>query len=199
MSSNPGEIKMPASPPENTAGMGTGMPKAAEITIESLSAPEALEMLGKNPVGFVQQIVAGMTEKYLADLKEQAELRGALNAFRKAHPEAVRFEPFILQEVVALIQNDPDGVIDPWDKLLEKALKAFSTKFEATVKDELAKGDEIRAEEKVKAPFVEGAANRVMPELPPSFTRAQIAAMSQAEFLKNEAAINEALKNNRIR
>jgi hypothetical protein len=46
---------------------------------------------------------------------------------------------------------------------------------------------------------VEGAANRVIPEAQPAFSRDQIARMSLDEFLKNEASINEALKNNRIR
>jgi len=45
---------------------------------------------------------------------------------------------------------------------------------------------------------MESAGNRIPTELPATFTRAQIAGMSMQDFLKNEAAINDALKNNRI-
>ena len=48
-------------------------------------------------------------------------------------------------------------------------------------------------------PHVEGAANRVTAENPTNFTREQIGKMSMQDFLKNESAINDALKNNRIR
>lgn len=204
MSINPDEPRMPMPASEASAAQADGAaenaaPQANEISLSTLPAARALDLMIKDPVGFVQQIVASTTEKHLADLKEQAELRGALNAFRKAHPEAARFEPFILQEVISLIQNDPDGVIDPWDKLLAKGLENFRQKFTATVNEEFAKGETAGTENMPQAPFVEGAANRIMPEAPPSFTRAQIAAMSRSDFLKNEAAINEALKNNRIK
>ena len=123
-------------------------------------------------------------------------LRGALNGFFKAHPDAMPFQNFIMAEVAELIRTDADGVIEPWDKLLEKGLKRFDEKFRDKIKAEAsaeaAPNDTARA-------FVEGAANRQLPDGPSSFTRDQIAAMSMDEFLKNEAAINEALRNKRIR
>lgn len=164
----------------------------------ALPAAQALDMLMQDPVGFVQKIVSGTTEQVLTDLKEQAELRGALNLFRRMHPEFTRFEPFILQEVVTLIETDPDGVIDPWDKLLEKAMQNFRQKFQQTVKEETLDAEKPGGS-KQEPPFVEGAVNRVAPQPSPAFTRDQIAKMSMDDFLKNEAAINEALKNNRIR
>jgi hypothetical protein len=46
---------------------------------------------------------------------------------------------------------------------------------------------------------MEAATNRSAPDLPPSFTREQIAGMSLSDFLKQEAAINAALKEGRVR
>lgn len=189
--SNDGGALSAATP---NAAQNADIQQVAEGMLSALPAAQALKALMQNPVGFVQQIVSQTTESALADLKDQAELRGALNMFRKAHPEFSRFESFILQEVVALIENDPDGVIDPWDKLLEKAMSNFQRKFQETVKQESIKRDSL-----AEPPFVEGAANRVIPEAQPAFSRDQIARMSLDEFLKNEASINEALKNNRIR
>jgi hypothetical protein len=176
------------------AAQNVDIQQVAEGMLSALPAAQSLKALMQNPVGFVQQIVAQTTESALADLKDQAELRGALNMFRKAHPEFSRFESFILQEVVSLIETDPDGVIDPWDKLLEKAMKNFQRKFQETVNQEAIKRDSLS-----EPPFMEGSANRVIPEPQPAFSRDQIARMSLDEFLKNEAFINEALKNNRIR
>lgn len=164
-------------------------------TLTELSPQQALAEFVKNPVGFIQSIIQQEAHLHLADLKEEAELRGAINAFRKANPEFSRFEPFIMQEVVSLIQNDPDGIIDSWEILLEKGLKNFRQKFRDTVTGKSSDLNENTSE----APYMETATNRKMPEPPPSFTREQIAGMSMPDFLKNEAAINEAMKAKRIR
>jgi hypothetical protein len=155
---------------------------------------DLLSQFVQSPVDFIRQIIAEEAGKHLANLKEEAELRGALNAFRKSNPDFVRFEPLILQEVGRLIQNDPDGDIDPWEKLLEKASENFKKKFQAMLEEgslkPLLKGQQ--------PPFIESSNNRIVQEHPPRFSRTQIANMSMGEYLKNEAAIDDALKSQRI-
>lgn len=171
--------------------------------LDALTPAQALELLAKDPVAFVKAIVDSAARMHLADLKEEAELRGVLDVFRNTHPEFQRFEPFILQEVATLLQNDPQSGAATWSQLLEKAMANFSTKFEARLKesvqsnpDEPAKTD---ASERQNPPYMESATNRSPAKQPPSFTRDQIARMSLADFVKNEGAINDAIQNNRIR
>lgn len=165
------------------------------ISLQELPPEQALELLVKNPVEFVQTLIRNAAQVHLSDLREEAELRGALNLFRKAHPEFTRFEPFIMQEIVYLLQSDPDGGIEPWDVLLEKGLQTFREKFVQTVQESQAAGKEPSAE----PPYMETATNRVAPDMPQNFTREQISKMSMRDFLKNESAINAALKEKRIR
>lgn len=155
----------------------------------------AVQALLQDPIGFVQQIVETEAQKHLYSLKEEAELNGAISSFRKAHPEFDKFRDMILPEVARLIQSDEDGHIAPWTSLLEKALENVKTALAETVKQEV----KTMQQNAPQPPFVEGKSNRVQPELPPSFTQEQIRNMSMAEFLKNEAAIDDALRNGRIK
>jgi len=191
----------PELPPESGINANPTMPipQQTEVNPAVLSTQQALELLMQNPVSFIQQLINRSAESYLADLKEEAELRGALHAFRKANPDIGQFEPFILQEVARLIQTDPDGIIDPWHILLEKAKTGFSKNFQDMLESEAMKKRLQPTENTTEPPFMEGAANRVLTEMPPSFTREQIANMSLADFLKHETAINDALANKRIR
>jgi hypothetical protein len=170
---------------------GNGSPP--NIPPTDLPNQQAVEALLRDPAGFIRSIVDEAAQNHLATLKEEAELRGAINAFRKTHPEFERFEPFIMQEVVHLIQNDEDGAIAPWDQLLEKASETFKQKFQETMKGQIMPNDNPQP------PAIEGTAQRMLPEAAPSFTREQIANMSMEEFMKNETAINHALQNQRIR
>ncbi len=170
-----------------------------EIPLEALSPEEALQVFSANPVAFIQGVVNTSATKHLADLKDEAELNGALRAIRREKPEFSRFEPFILHEVAELIRNDPDGVIDPWQDLLEKGFEQFKKKFRETLEKNPEALEQKASGIPAEAAFVEGGASRAMPQEPPSFSRQQIAGMSAAEFLANEKAINEALKLNRIR
>ncbi|WMU93398.1 hypothetical protein EMOOHJMP_00205 [Microcystis phage MaAM05] len=171
----------------------------APPSIESLPPNQALELFVSDPFSFVQQIVEDAAKSHLADLKEEAELKSALNGFRKKSPEFARFEPFILQEVVTLLREDPDGGTDQWETLLEKGLAIFSQKFQDTLKEKLNASDsEKNTSNPNQTPYMEAATRRQTPTEPLRFSRQQIAQMSLPEFLKHEAAINEALKNNRV-
>lgn len=200
----PPQPKNPAMPYPNgptPSPMPAAMPPEVDMAspsdLQNLPPQQAVELLLTDPVGFVKSIVDSAAKVHLSDLKEEAELRGILAAFRKNNPDYARFEPFILQEVVLLLEQDPDAATDPWDKLLEKATDAFKQKFSQVVEEEKQK-KEHSALPLSEPPYVEGAANRTVQPTPSHFTREQIARMSMAEFLANEAAINDALTHNRI-
>ncbi len=192
---SPKPMNRPATAPQNPSISANLTPPS----IESLPPNQALELFVSDPFSFVQQIVEDAAKTHLADLKEEAELKSALNSFRKKSPEFARFEPFILQEVVTLLREDPDGGIDQWETLLEKGLAIFSQKFQDTLKEKLNASDSEKSTiSPDKNPYMETATKRQTPTEPPRFSRQQIAQMSLPEFLKNEAAINDALKNNRV-
>ena len=165
----------------------------------ALSPEDALAALNGNPVGFIRDVVDKAALEHWQRLKEEAELEGALRTFRKAHPDARQFEPFIMQEVADLIQNDDDGVIDPWHKLLEKGLEVFKKKFKATLKNDPGLLEKQADETPETVMQMEGRNNRTLPKATASFTRDQIAKMSLSEFVAQEEALNEALKSKRIR
>jgi hypothetical protein len=158
-----------------------------------MPAEQALELFMQDPVGFIRRIVGDEAETHLAALKEQAELHGAINAFRKSHPEFQRFESFILQEAATLLQGNDTTGANSWSEILEKAMDNFKQKFTQTLLENQTPGNSVNS-----PPHVEGAGNRTADEAPATFTREQIAKMSLPDFLKNESAINDALKNNRI-
>lgn len=168
-------------------------------SLETLNPAQALELFISDPFAFVQQIVSDAAQTHLADLKEEAELKSALNAYRKKSPEFQRFEPFILQEVVTLLRDDPDGATASWEQLIEKAMQLFRQKFEATLQAKMDDPSEQTGASVAQPPHMESRTNRLPQVEPPSYTRKQIAKMSLAEFLKNEATINDAIQNNRIR
>jgi len=162
---------------------------------------ELLNQFYQDPVNFIRRVVNDSAEKYLTDLKEQAELHGALRIARQSNAEFGQFENFILQEVADIIQHDPDGVIAPWPDLLTQGYEQFKTKFQALVKqnpDWLLQHQD-QSQLIVPEKTMENTGVRKTPEIPPTFTRQQIASMSPAEFLAQEAAIDRALKLNRIR
>jgi hypothetical protein len=166
-------------------------------SLETLPPAQALELFITDPFAFVRQIVEDAAKTHLSDLKEEAELKNALSAFRKKSSEFQRFEPFILQEVVTLLKEDPEGSTASWETLLEKATVIFGQKFEATLQAKM-ENEDAQTNKAIAPPHMEAAANRAPITEPPSFTRKQIANMSLPEFLKKEAAINEAIQNNRI-
>jgi hypothetical protein len=166
-----------------------------EMALNALPSAKAMELLLQDPIGFIQKIVDEAADHHLTDLKEQAELNGALSAFRKIHPEFQRFEPFIVQEAGELLKHDDTLANEDWPQILEKAMENFKQKFSQTVQE-----NQLSAQTPApRPPYVEGSSNRIAPENPANFTREQIGKMSMQDFLKNESAINDALRNNRIR
>ena len=172
----------------------------APQTIDALPPEQALTVFVQNPVGFIRDIVEQAASMHLTNLKEEAELRGALNAIRKSHPQYAQFEEFILQETGKVIQEDPETAIKPWHDLLEAGLERFKKNFKELIKAEAGKAtSEAGSIPNAPVPYMEGASVRELPTEVPSFTREQIAKMSLDEFLAKEPAINQALQNNRIK
>lgn len=191
VNANPKQTVTPGSSPENPP---LPLPTSQNLDPASLSTQQALALFSQDPVGFIQKIVNDAAGYHLAALKEQAELHGAISAFRQAHPEFQRFSKFILQEAANLLQRDDSVATDSWNQILEKAMDNFKQKLEQTIQE----NPSAMSQNDQNPPYIEGAGNRSAVEVPPSFTRAQIGKMSMQDFLKNEAAINDALKNNRI-
>jgi hypothetical protein len=162
--------------------------------LSGLPPEKAMSLFSENPVGFIQTVIDTEAAKHLATLKEQAELDAALKTFKQSQPEFERFQPFIMHEAVKLLQTDTSVANDSWPQIFEKASRNFKQTLAQTVQE----GKLGMNNEQSQPPHVEGSSNRQAAETPASFTRAQIGKMSMADFLKNESAINEALKNNRI-
>ncbi len=189
-----GSAGLPAEP-SVTSTAAANAASRFENNLDTLSASQAMHLFSSDPVGFIQKIVSDAANEHLADLKEQAELNGALSFFRRLHPEFLRFEPFIVQEAAEILRKDDSIASEPWPKILEKAMEQFRQKFSETIQENVT----VAQAQAQTPPHVEGSANRALPEMPANFTREQIAKMSMQDFLKNESAINDALKNNRIR
>ncbi len=169
--------------------------------LTSLSPQGALLALQSNPVQFVQAVIDEEAGKHLVRLKEEAELQGALRAFRKKYPELQAFEGLILEQVATVINEDEDGILEPWDVLFEKGRERFELNFQGMLINSTTQSREDvepRLND-IEPPHLEGASAREPKEGLPSFSRQQIANMSLAEFKKNESKINQALKMKRIR
>ena len=156
------------------------------------------EAFDADPVGFIKDIIAQEAEGHLAKLTEtlaeSAQIQQTVLALRKHNPEFAQFEPYILQEVAHLIQNDPDGILDPWPVLFDKAMAAFKANFQKIMANQVPEG----AKNEPSKAQMEPAGNRDGSNKPQRFTRNQIAQMSLDEYLRNESAIGEALKAGRI-
>lgn len=187
----------------NKKGFGTKQDVAAD---SPMSPQEALRQFEQNPIGFIQGVIDQVAGQHLDTMREQIELQSALFFARKHDADFQRFEPYILQELARLIQNDEDGILDPWPDLIERAKDQFRQKFV-----QLAQSNPHQLQELLqvgKSPagggttgtaYQEKATNRRSVVEPGSFSRKAIASMSMDEFLEQEEAINQALRDQRIR
>jgi hypothetical protein len=173
-----------------------GVPQGA--TPSPPSVEQHLAHFCQDPESYIRQIVTQEAEKHLINLKETAELQGALNMMRKAQPDFSRFEPFILREVARNLQEDDDGKIAPWPDLLEQGLKHFKEKFSTLIKDKTYSSQPLQENPMTERAHMEGAQQRKTLPASPNFTAQQIEHMSLEEFLNHEADINQALKDGRI-
>lgn len=160
------------------------------------SAEEMMLEFQADPIGFIESVVDASAEKHLSTLRDETELRAALRAFWKKHETSREFEPYVMQALEHVIKTDDDGILGPWDELLEKALQVFQSQFKSMVKNHPSLKHQQLPQQSA---HVETSQRRAMPKGAPSFTRKQIANMSSADFAKHESAIEEAMRLGRIR
>lgn len=190
--------------------MNTNLPETAHYIeqpkpeLDKPPAPptpaEAMKQFEKDPVGFIQGIIEASAGQHLDLMREQLELQSALHFARRYQPDFQRFEPFILQELAQLIQQDEDGILDPWPDLLDRAMERFRERFLALLKKDPEKVKELLAPEAsfdTKA-HKEKASNKKTKTNAPNYTRKQIESMTLEDFIAQEATINQALKDQRI-
>lgn len=165
---------------------------------EPPSMEEIFQHLMDDPEGYLRELMNNVAQKELQLLREELELKSALQLAQQKYPEFKSFQQHILQELMGLVDEDPDAVSLPWPDLLDRGYERLQARFQEAMQNLPEQLAQATAEDVGKA-FVEGNAPRRPQPLVPSYTRQDIARMSLQEFLENEAAINEALKNNRIR
>jgi len=168
---------------------------SSELTrLMNLPPAEAGQALMADPIGVITSIIGELANDHLMLAAQQLELQAALEVARRSQPDFNRFEPMILQEMSSLIANDEDGVLDPWPELIQRASERFASKLQAMLKQH----PELAQATNTPIPYMEGADPRPMAAAKPNYTRKAIESMSLEEFLTNEEAINNALRNNRI-
>jgi hypothetical protein len=178
--------------------------KNTEAT-NSISVEEALALFSKDPIGFINEVVSGLIDYHSGSLTEQMALQNALLIAQKTIPEFKQFEPYILKELADLITNDEDGVLDPWPVMIDRAVTAFKKRFSQMVEQDPGLTAQWLNQENsienrsAKPTGIEPNGARTQPAVQPQFTRKAISQMSMEEFLANESAINQALKERRVK
>lgn len=171
------------------------------MTPESTPVPEMPDELAlltqfkKDPIAFIRKEIDTAIKAYLLTANEDGQARMAMQQFVKEHPDAEPVMSYILEEVARLIEEDEDGVLAPWNELFNQALENFVMKFQGTLKP----SENRSPKERPKTPFVEQGKLPMKGISPRTFTRAEIGKMSPEEYLANEAAIQEAYKEKRIK
>jgi hypothetical protein len=162
---------------------------------------ESLKQFQTDPVGFIQAVVEKTGAQHLDLIREQMEMQSAIHFARRYQKDFEKFEPFILQEVAQMIQSDADGILDPWPDLIEQATQRFRTRFVDMLKNNPEEMKQLLKLEGDPTPTVykEKAGKQRSPEVKPSYTRQQIASMSLSDFMSQEASINQALQEKRIK
>jgi hypothetical protein len=171
---------------------------------DSISAEEALQLFNNDPIGFINEVVSGLIDYHSGSLSEQMALQNALMVAQKTIPEFRQFEPYILKELADLIASDSDGILEPWPIMIEKAVAAFKERFAQMAKDDQALTQELMGKlahqsSSAQPISLEASGTRTPVEVKPHFTRKDISSMSMEEFLTNESAINQALKERRVK
>ena len=180
--------------------MNSEMPVSSD-QVNALSPEAALQKLQENPVLFIEEMIEKSAGQHLDLMREQLELQSALHFAKRYLPDFQRFEPFILQELAQMIQDDEDGVLEPWPDLLEQAMERFRERFLKLIKEDPDRVNTLLSPESegIEPVHKERAHNRKVNKAKPSYTRKQIESMSLEDFLTHEATINQALKDQRIK
>ncbi len=176
------------------ASLSQEMPMASENN----DALEAIfQRMMTDPEGYLSELIGQVMQHELMLIREEAALKSALNYAQKRYPEFKSFEKYIMKELSDLLQNNPETDSLSWDELLDKGVEQMQARLQEAMKQGGDPSGDSPAES-AKAYF-EGQASRQPQPAAATFTRDQIAKMSLSDFMANESAINDALRNNRIR
>jgi len=174
--------------------------------LKALAPADALKLFEKDPVTFMLDLINAYFVLHSTAFQQSVEFQAALLALRQHDPAFVYYQQAILQEARAIVEQngspeDPegDGLVDNWITLLLKA--------KANVEAHLQNGGMedpktlMMTDTTVTPPpgiALESSQKAKPKEAKKTITRQQIAKMSREEYLKNETAIKQALKEGRI-
>ncbi len=168
-------------------------PEASEET-PLVSTESVYKKLVEDPEGYLSELMGNILRQEMQLMREELELKSALKMARQKYPEFAHFEHYVLQELMALMEDDAEVDRRSWDDLMDEGFARLQQKLKSAVEQSAAQL--LPASEEMA--FMEGNAVRKPVVAQPTFTRDQISKMSMQDFLKFEDAINEALKNNLI-
>ena len=178
-------------------------PEIAHL-LQELSPKDAFTLFQQNPVAFMMDLMNAYFTLHVSAMQQGSEFQAAIHALQQHDPAFVHYLQPIIQELRAIVDKqgnptDPegDGLTDNWITLLLKAKANVEAKLQQGGKDPTATPPTDSP--KAKGVVLEGSKNTSPKEVKPSFTRQQIAQMSNAEYLKHEVAIKQALKEGRIK
>lgn len=146
-----------------------------------------------DPEGYLKSAITSVIQQEMVLLREEMQLKNALAMARQRYPELAKLENYLMQEIIAILESNPDSEAQSWDDLVEKSLTQLGGKFKA-----VAGQAAVNPTNPVNT-LMETAGVRQPQAVVPEFSREQLAKMTLQEFLQNETAINEAMRQNRIR
>jgi hypothetical protein len=163
------------------------------------SKEEIFQRLVEDPDGYFRELISNVAMQEMQLLREEMELKNAMQVAKQKYPEFQDFQEHILQEVMGFINADEDVSKLSWNDLLDKGFSQFQSKFKSAAEKGPGTLAKVATAGDVKGAYMEGQVARKPQPLAPSFTREEIGRMSLEEFLQNETAINKAMQNNRVR
>lgn len=172
-------------------------PQAQSAAANSPASQDPNEALWQSfmadPEGYLKSAITSVIQQEITLLREEMQLKNALAVARQRYPELAKLENYLMQEIIALLESDPNGEAQSWDDLVEKSVAQLGGKFKAVA------GQPPTTTPSPFNALMESASVRQAEPEAPEFSREQLAKMSLPEFLQHEAAINEAMRQKRIR
>lgn len=159
---------------------------------------DVFKRMVEDPEGYLSELMGRVLQHEVQLMREEMELQSALRFARQKHPEFKSFENYILQELMSLLDSDPAVEKLSWEDMIDKAFNRLQEKFKTAVQKNPEQFT-VDSVDEVKKAFMEGGTSRKPLPKPASFNRKEIANMSLEDFIRQEAAIDEALRSNRIR
>lgn len=202
-----GNISLPALEPLllNSRGLTQVITPEIATMLKALSPADALVLFEKDPVSFMLDLINAYFVLHSTAFQQSAEFQAALLALRQHDPAFVYYQQAILQEARAIVEQngtpeDPegDGLVDNWITLLLKAKANVEARLQHSGMETPKNNLTVETTATPPGTVLESSQKAKPKEAKKTFTRQQIAKMSREEYLKNETAIKQALKEGRI-